>query len=90
MTVYNVHSILGSNDLKWVLGLISMKEDGHYYLEDTSYDVKISFAELTWVEPDAFFTEMCVVMAEGKYENGMFYVRRIKHPPLFQNKSFKF
>jgi hypothetical protein len=90
VTVYNVHSVLGSNETKWVVGLISMKEDGHYYLEDTTYDVKISFAELTWVEPDAYFTEMSVVMAQGRYHNAMFYISRVQHPPLFQNKAFKF
>ena len=62
-TVYNVHAVLGSADRKWVLGLISQKEDGHFYLEDGTYTVKVSFAELEWVEPDAFFTEMCIIMA---------------------------
>jgi DNA polymerase epsilon subunit 2 len=81
-TVYNVHSVLGDNTRKWVLGIISQKEDGFYYIEDGTTDIKITFAELEWVEPDAFFTEMCVVMAEGKYDNGMFYILRVMHPPL--------
>jgi hypothetical protein len=33
---------------------------------------------------------MCVIMAEGKYDNGMFYLLRVLHPPLHANKSFKF
>ena len=41
--VHNVHSVLGSEDRKWVIGLICQKEDGQYYLEDTTLSVKISF-----------------------------------------------
>ena len=89
-TVYNVHSVLGSSDRKMVLGLISQKEDGHFYLEDSTYAIKVSFAELEWVEPDAFFTEMCIIMAEGHFDNSVFYLHRIMHPPLHANKSFKF
>lgn len=33
---------------------------------------------------------MCVVMAGGRYENGMFYISKIMHPPLHANKSLKF
>lgn len=89
-TVFNVHSVLGSNSRKWVLGIITQKEDSHYYLEDSTYTVKVSFAELEYVEPDAFFTEMCVIMAEGKYANGMFYLLRVMHPPLLANKNMKY
>ena len=88
--VYNVHSVLGSEVMKWVLGIITQKEDGNYYLEDTTFTVKISFAELKHVEPDAFFMENCVILAEGKYENSMFYLHTVLHPPLHANKSFKF
>lgn len=38
-TVYNINSVLGSNQLKWVLGILSQKEDGLYYLEDGTYVV---------------------------------------------------
>ena len=88
--IYNCHSILGSNERKWVLGIITQKEDSHYYLEDNTYVIKVSFAELEYVEPDAFFTEMNVIMAQGKYANGMFYLHRVMHPPLHANKNFKF
>ena len=89
-TVYNVHSCLGSAERKWLLGLILQKEDGDYYLEDNTFCVKLSFAQLEYVEPDAFFTEMSVVLAEGKYENGMFHLLTVMHPPLHANKQFRF
>lgn len=50
----------------------------------------MSFIELEHVEPDAFFTESCVILTEGKYMNGMFYLHTVLHPPLHANKSFKF
>ena len=61
--VHNVHSVLGSTELKWILGLITLREDGFYYIEDSTYAAKISFASLENVENDAFFTETCVVLA---------------------------
>ena len=81
---------MGSNERKWILGVISQKEDGHYYIEDNTYCIRVSFSELEYVESDAYFTEMCVIMAEGKFFNDMFYLLRVLHPPLHANKSFKF
>jgi hypothetical protein len=52
--------------------------------------VKISFAELKDVEQDAFFTEMCVIMACGRFDNAMFYIQTVMHPPLHADKNFKF
>ena len=43
-TVYNVNSILGSQVQKWVLGILHQKEDGNYYLEDSTLSVKLSFS----------------------------------------------
>lgn len=89
-TVYNVHSVLGSSEPKLVFGIINQKEDGHYYLEDSTYTMKINFSNLEYVEPDAYFTETCVILAEGKHENGMFYLQKVMHPPLHANKKLKF
>ena len=33
---------------------------------------------------------MCILLCEGKYENGMFYLLRVLHPPLHANKQFKY
>jgi hypothetical protein len=33
-TVYNLHSILGKKNRLTVLGILTTKEDTHYYLED--------------------------------------------------------
>lgn len=88
--VYNVHSVLGSEIQKWVLGILTQKEDGNYYMEDTTYSVKVSFEEISHVEPDAFFTENCIILAEGCYKNEKFYLHTVMHPPLHANKSFKF
>lgn len=81
---------MGSSARKWVIGIITQKEDGMYYLEDTTICVKVSFGEIEYVEPDAFFTENSVLLVEGKYQNGMFYLLTIMQPPLHANKSFKF
>ena len=88
--VHNLHAVLGCAKRKWVLGLICLREDGHYYLEDGTYTVKISFQQLEYVEPDAFFTENSVILAEGHYDNDMFKLHQVYHPPLHANKSLKY
>ena len=37
--VHNVHSVLGSSERKWVLGFLSQREDGMFYLEDSTYAI---------------------------------------------------
>ena len=88
--VHHIHGVIGDENRKWVLGLLTQKEDSNYYLEDITHTVKISFAELEYVESDAFFTEMCVLLIQGKYLNGIFYLLRVLHPPLHANKQMKF
>ena len=87
----NVHSILGAKESKWIIGLLCQREDGHYYIEDGTYSIQVSFARLEYVEPDAYFTEGCVVLAETLYGDGhLVYLLRVMHPPLHANKNFKF
>jgi hypothetical protein len=43
IVVNKIHSIIGSQKTKWVLGIIGMREDGQYYLEDDTYSIKIGF-----------------------------------------------
>ena len=42
------------------------------------------------MQPDAFFTENCIVLANGRFENTIFYVMRVIHPPMHKNKSLKY
>ena len=76
--------------------MLCMREDGHYYLEDSTLTVKVSFNQLEFVEPDAFFTETSVILAQGKYEYdaqskcNAFFLLRIMQPPLHENKNFRF
>lgn len=62
ITVNNVHSVIGCLTPKWVLGFITQREDAHYYLEDATKAVKISFSQLKDVDPDMFFTENCIIL----------------------------
>lgn len=88
--INNVHSLIGSNLRMWVIGIICQREDGQYYIEDSTYTVKLSFSDIEYVQPDAFFTENCIILANGRFENGIFYVMRVMHPPLHKNKSLKY
>lgn len=72
--VHYINALVGASGDKWVLGMINRREDGHFYLEDTSYSVKMSLEELQVVENDSFFCEGSVVLARGRTEYNLFYV----------------
>ena len=47
--INNVHSLIGSNLRMWVIGIICQREDGQYYIEDSTYTVKLSFSDIEYV-----------------------------------------
>ncbi|KAL8162554.1 hypothetical protein V2J09_014043, partial [Rumex salicifolius] len=60
---------------KWIMGVISQLEDGHFYLEDLSASVEIDLSR--------FFAENTIVVAEGeRLTNGIFKVNTCGFPPL--------
>ena len=71
----------------WVFGILTQKEDTFYYIEDASLCIKLSFTELDYADPDAYFTENMIIMAHGYHSAGTFFVNRIEHPPMHANKS---
>jgi DNA polymerase epsilon subunit 2 len=66
-TVFNIHSVLGREKAIWVFGILTQKEDTHYYIEDNTYSIKVNFAGCEYADPEAFFTENCVLMFKGYY-----------------------
>lgn len=81
-TVYNVHSVIGSTRPKWILGILSQKEDANYYLEDSTLVVRVSFTDLNYVDPNFFFTECSIILCSGLHINDIFKIHRIVQPPL--------
>ena len=85
-TVYQLNSILGKRGRLSVIGILAQREDNHYYLEDQTCSVRLNFTEMEFADPDAFFTENCVVLCEGFHANEAFMVTSMQHPPLYLNK----
>eukprot|EP00347_Sterkiella_histriomuscorum_P020272 403338437 len=88
--VCNISSIMGSNQAKWVLGILTMHEDSEYYLEDQHQTVKVSFSELEFADPEVFFTENSILMCCGIYHNETYFLTQIRQPPLHAQKSLQF
>jgi len=88
--VYNISSIVGQSKPRWILGIINQKEDGEYYIEDARQQVRLSFTELVFVDPEVFVTECSVVLAYGIYHNEVFSPTHLKFPPLHAQKSMAF
>lgn len=90
IVVHNVDSVLGASDLIWVLGLLTLREDGAYYIEDGTYAVKVQFSSLESVQDDVFFTETCAVLAQGRMAGDTFKLSQLMHPPMLRNKKERY
>ncbi|KAF8109796.1 hypothetical protein N665_0091s0025 [Sinapis alba] len=75
-----IQSLVVQMGRKWVMGVISQLEDGHFYLEDLSASVEIDLtkAKIT----TGFFTENTIILAEGEMKDGVFQVITCGFPPL--------
>ncbi|CAH2060898.1 unnamed protein product [Thlaspi arvense] len=83
-----IQSLIVQIGRKWVMGVISQLEDGHFYLEDLSASVEIdlskaiSFFVKLYKITTGFFTENTIILAEGEMKNGIFQVITCGFPPL--------
>ncbi|KAI4352050.1 hypothetical protein L6164_006336 [Bauhinia variegata] len=84
-----IQSLVGQIGRRWVMGVISQLEDGHFYLEDltASVEIDLSNAKIT----TGFFSENTIVVAEGEMlVEGIFQVLTCGFPPLEdREKSLK-
>ena len=85
--IYNVHAIVGQTEKIYVLGVLSHREDAHYYLEDSTYSIRVSFTDLQYADPECFFTENMVILCKGMYKGDMFYPVSIEQPPIYNYKA---
>ena len=85
--VYNIHAIVGQTEQIYVIGVLTQREDTHYYIEDSTYSIRVQFSELQYADPACFYTENQVLLCKGTYKGDMFYVVSMEHPPLYAAKS---
>ncbi|CAK0783094.1 hypothetical protein CVIRNUC_006289 [Coccomyxa viridis] len=68
-------------ETRFVMGCISQLQDGRYFLEDLSDALPIELSEAQTTS--GFFTENCIVVAEGVLQHsGAFKVRALGFPPV--------
>ncbi|TYH68698.1 hypothetical protein ES332_D05G004700v1 [Gossypium tomentosum] len=84
-----IQSLVGQRGRRWVMGVISQLEDGHFYLEDLTAAVEIDFSKAKITT--GFFTENTIIVAEGEMlSEGTFQVITCGFPPLEnRDKSLK-
>ncbi|CAN1266691.1 DNA polymerase epsilon subunit B [Linum perenne] len=84
-----IQSLVGKMGTKWVMGLISQLEDGHFFLEDLTASVEIDFSK--YKITTGFISENTIVVAEGEMlVDGIFQVKSCGFPPLEdREKSLK-
>ncbi|KAM0949149.1 putative DNA-directed DNA polymerase [Dioscorea sansibarensis] len=67
-----IQSLIGCTGRRWIMGVISQLEEGHFFLED-----------LTAAITSGFFVENTIIVAEGELlSNGTFQVNTCGFPPL--------
>ncbi|MQL85490.1 hypothetical protein Taro_018017 [Colocasia esculenta] len=72
--ITSIQSLIGCTGKRWIMGVISQLEDGHFFLEDLTAAHKIT---------SGFFVENTVIVAEGELLlNGTFQVSTCGFPPL--------
>ncbi|XP_022731107.1 DNA polymerase epsilon subunit B isoform X1 [Durio zibethinus] len=84
-----IQSLVGQRGRRWVMGVISQLEDGHFYLEDLTAAVEIDFSKAKITT--GFFAENTIIVAEGEMlSEGIFQVITCGFPPLEdRDKSLK-
>ncbi|KAJ8621382.1 hypothetical protein MRB53_029911 [Persea americana] len=72
--ITSIQSLIGCTGRRWIMGVISQLEDGHFFLEDLTAAVPIT---------SGFFVENTIIVAEGELlTNGVFEVNTCGFPPL--------
>ncbi|KAK6123610.1 hypothetical protein DH2020_042642 [Rehmannia glutinosa] len=80
-----IQSLVGQTGKRWVMGLISQLEDGHFYLEDltAAYLLPLFAYSHPCQITTGFFAENTIVLAEGEMLlDGIFQVKTCGFPPL--------
>ncbi|XP_073109974.1 DNA polymerase epsilon subunit B-like [Elaeis guineensis] len=76
-----IQSLIGCTGRRWIMGVISQLEEGHFFLEDLTAAVPIDLANAKITS--GFFVENTIIVAEGELlSNGIFQVNTCGFPPL--------
>lgn len=71
----SIESLIGSQGDMCILGMLARNASGVWSLEDRNGQVAISCSSAK--AGKGLFVEGCIVIAEGEYIDGVFYVKTI-------------
>ncbi|CAG9335099.1 unnamed protein product [Blepharisma stoltei] len=74
-----VESLIGCNNEKIILGMLTKIDGKTWYLEDFNGTVKLDIYDVE--KNSGFFCEGCIVLAQGRHVDGVLYVSCIAQPP---------
>eukprot|EP00906_Rhabdomonas_costata_P032965 RCo046415 len=76
-----ISSVEGSpaSQMLTILGLLTRKEDGEYYVEDPTSRIKVDLTSA--IHTPGLFVEGCFVLAQGVCSGGTFCVKGLGFPP---------
>ena len=77
--ITSLDSLVGLSGQKNLLGMLTQREEGVYYLEDLNGSIQLNLQN---AKPTAgLFTEGCIVVADGILHEDIFYVKAMGFPP---------
>jgi len=74
-----IESLLGARGTKRLLGMITSRQEGEFYLEDLNGSIKLDLSQAQITA--GLFTENCIVLAEGEVLDQIFAVHMMGFPP---------
>ncbi|GLJ38887.1 hypothetical protein SUGI_0792820 [Cryptomeria japonica] len=77
-----IQSLIGCIGRRWIMGVISQLEDGHFFLEDLTGAIPIDLSQAISLKI-GYFVENTIIVAEGELQpNGVFQIHTCGFPPL--------
>jgi hypothetical protein len=85
LEVITLDSLQGNKEECFVLGMLSFNESGKIQLQDGNKIVNLDASEAEWGK--GYYTQGCIVLAQGYYKNDSLKAKVICHPPLVENNA---
>jgi DNA polymerase epsilon subunit 2 len=81
----SIESLLGSTGTRVLFGMITQPEEGCWYLEDLTANIKLNLIHAQTTTE--IYTENSLVILQGHLENGIFMVETMILPPYESRKK---
>ena len=69
-TIYSIASVMGRSEAIWVVGLLTQRDDTHFYIEDSTHSIRVRLDEIEYADPNCFISLNMILLFNGSYHSG--------------------